>query len=103
MILYLITMLDMTLMVWLAVKSKPSEKKTKQKKPQKTVPNYYGEQIIFPPNILFMPRHQNSGGVLCYTLWNFECLSVRQRPHHSSARNSSYSFRPVLFKLYRRF
>ena len=35
-----------------------------------------------------------------------EILSVRtsvcQRPHHSSARNS-YSFRPILFKLYRRF
>ena len=61
--------------------------------------------------IFFMPRHQKSGGVLCYTLWNFECPSVRtyvrpsvrQRPHHSSARNSSYSFRPILFKLYRRF
>ena len=24
-----------------------------------------------------MPRHQKSGGVLCYTLWNFECPSVR--------------------------
>ena len=24
--------------------------------------------------------------------------SVRQRPHHSSARNSSYSFRPILFQ-----
>ena len=23
-----------------------------------------------------MPRHQKSGGVLCYTLWNFECPSV---------------------------
>ena len=31
------------------------------------------------------------------------CPSVRQRPHHSSARNSSYSFRPILFKLYMRF
>ena len=27
--------------------------------------------------MIFMPRHQKSGGVLCYTLWNFECLSVR--------------------------
>ena len=25
---------------------------------------------------IFMPRHQKSGGVLCYTLWNFECPSV---------------------------
>ena len=118
------------------------------------------------------PHHQKSGGVLCYTLWNFECpsvsaptirlpatpptvlgqsfsnftgafrmvwryaycffrilklvcppppkkwrdimlyplkfwvsvcSSVRHRPHHSFARNSSYSFRPILFKLYRRF
>ena len=24
-----------------------------------------------------LPRHQKSGGVLCYTLWNFECPSVR--------------------------
>ena len=35
------------------------------------------------------------------------CPSVRpsvcQCPHHSSARNSSYSFRPLLFKLYRCF
>ena len=53
--------------------------------------------------ILFMPHHQKSGGVLCYTFWNFECPSVHQHPHHSSARNSSYSFRPILFKLYRRF
>ena len=25
---------------------------------------------------IFMPRHQESGGVLCYTLWNFECPSI---------------------------
>ena len=25
---------------------------------------------------IFMPRHQKSGGVLCYTLWNFGCPSV---------------------------
>ena len=31
------------------------------------------------------------------------CLSLRQRPHHSCAPNSSYSFRPILFKLYRHF
>ena len=31
------------------------------------------------------------------------CPSVPQRPHHSSARNSSYSFRSILFKLDRRF
>ena len=30
-------------------------------------------------------------------------LFVHQRPHHSSACNSSYSFRPILFKLYRCF
>ena len=59
---------------------------------------------------VIMPRHQKGGGVLCYTLWNFECPSVRPSvrpsvsvPHHFSARNSSYSFRPILFKLYRRF
>ena len=55
-----------------------------------------------------------SGGVLCYTLRNFECpsvcLSVRPsvRPsvsahHHSCIGNSSYSFRPILLKLYRCF
>ena len=39
-----------------------------------------------------MLRHQKSGGVLCYTLWNFECPSVRpSAPHHSFSRNSSYS------------
>ena len=58
------------------------------------------------------------GGVLCYTLRNFECpsvclsvcLSVRPsvRPsvsahHHSCIGNSSYSFRPILLKLYRCF
>ena len=47
-----------------------------------------------------------SGGVLCYTLRNFECPSVRPsvrasvRPsvsahHHSCIGNSSYSFRPT--------
>ena len=51
-----------------------------------------------------------SAGVLCYTLRNFECLSVRPsvRPsvsahHHSCIGNSSYSFRPILLKLYRCF
>ena len=67
-----------------------------------------------------------SGGVLCYTLRNFECPSVRLsvclsvrpsvrpsfRPsvcpsvsahHHSCIGNSSYSFRPILLKLYRSF
>ena len=67
-----------------------------------------------------------SGGVLCYTLRNFECPSVRPsvclsvrpsvrpsvcpsvRPsvsahHHSCIGNSSYSFRRILLKLYRCF
>ena len=55
-----------------------------------------------------------SGGVLCYTLRNFECPSVclsvspSVRPsvsahHHSCIGNSSYSFRPILLKLYRCF
>ena len=47
-----------------------------------------------------------SGGVLCYTLRNFECLSVRpsvSAHHHSCIGNSSYSFRPILLKLYRCF
>ena len=55
-----------------------------------------------------------SGGVLCYTLRNFECPSVclsvcpSIRPsvsahHHSCIGNSSYSFRPILLKLYRCF
>ena len=52
-----------------------------------------------------------SGGVLCYTLRNFECPSVRLssvRPsvsahHHSCIGNPSYSFRPILLKLYRCF
>ena len=55
-----------------------------------------------------------SGGVLCHTLRNFECPSVRLsvclsvRPsvsahHHSCIGNSSYSFRPILLKLYRCF
>ena len=47
-----------------------------------------------------------SGGVLCYTLRNFECPSVRpsvSAHHHSCIGNSSYSFRPILLKLYRCF
>ena len=51
-----------------------------------------------------------SGRVVCYTLRNFECPSVRPsvRPsvsahHHSCIGNSSYSFRPILLKLYRCF
>ena len=55
-------------------------------------------------NLLFMPCHQKVAG---YYVKPSEILSVRpsirQRPHHSSARNSSYSFRPILFKLYRHF
>ena len=74
---------------------------------------------VFSIQFFIMPRHQKSGRVLCYTLWNFECPSVcpsvcpsappppPPQPHplppSSSARNSSYSFRPILFKLYRRF
>ena len=34
-----------------------------------TIENYLFKTI-------FMPHHQKSGGVLCYTLWNFECPSV---------------------------
>ena len=47
-----------------------------------------------------------SGGVLCYTLRNFECPSVRPSvsAHHLSCiGNSSYSLRPILLKLYRCF
>ena len=40
---------------------------------------------------------------VCLSVRPSVCPSVHQRPHHSSARNSSYSFRPILFKLYRRF
>ena len=63
-----------------------------------------------------MPHHQKSGGGGGggggggYYVIPSEILSVRPsvRPsvsflHHSSARNSSYSFRPILFKLYRHF
>ena len=70
---------------------------------------------IFMPPPPRMGRHcyappPESGGVLCYTLRNFECPSVRPsvRPsvsahHHSCIGNSSYSFRPILLKLYRCF
>ena len=58
---------------------------------------------------VFMPRHQK-GGVLCYTLRNFECPSVGpsvcpsvSAHHHSCIGNSSYSLRPILLKLYRCF
>ena len=56
-----------------------------------------------------------SGGVLCYTLRNFECPSVRpsvclsvrpsvrQRPPPFLYRQPTYSFRPILLKLYRCF
>ena len=32
---------------------------------------------VFSIQFFIMPRHQKSGRVLCYTLWNFECPSVR--------------------------
>ena len=72
---------------------------------------------IFNTTSFYAPPPE-SGGALCYTLRNFECpsvlpsvcLSVRPsvRPsvsahHHSCIGNSSYSFRPILFKLYRCF
>ena len=68
--------------------------------------------------VTFYAPPPESGGVLCYTLRNFECPSVRPsvclsvrpsvRPsvsahHHSCIGNSSYSFRPILLKLYRCF
>ena len=67
---------------------------------------------------VFYAPPPESGGVLCYTLRNFECPSVRPsvcpsvrpsvRPsvsalHHSCIGNASYSFRPILLKLYRCF
>ena len=57
--------------------------------------------------LLFMPRHQKVAG---YYVIPSEILSVRLsvRPsvsahHHSCIGNSSYSFRPILLKLYRCF
>ena len=59
---------------------------------------------------LFYAPPPESGGALCYTLRNFECPSVRpsvcpsvSAHHHSCIGNSSYSFRPILLKLYRCF
>ena len=55
---------------------------------------------------LYYAPPPESGGVLCYTLRNFECPSVRpsvSAHHHSCIGNSSYSFRPILLKLYRCF
>ena len=56
---------------------------------------------------IFMPRHQKVAG---YYVIPSEILSVRPsvRPsvsahHHSCIGNSSYSFRPILLKLYRCF
>ena len=57
--------------------------------------------------LVFMPRHQKVAG---YYVIPSEILSVRPsvRPsvsahHHSCIGNSSYSFRPILLKLYRCF
>ena len=67
-----------------------------------------GYHVVFA--MLFYALPPESGGALCYTLRNFECPSVRLsvRPsvsahHHSCIGNSSYSFRPILLKLYRCF
>ena len=38
-----------------------------------------------------MPRHQKSGGVLCYTLWKFECPSIRLSVCPSVNAPTSYS------------
>ena len=74
-------------------------------------------QHIYISSHFYAPPPE-SGGVLCYTLRNFECPSVRPsvclsvrpsvRPsvsahHHSCIGNFSYSFRPILLKLYRCF
>ena len=40
-------------------------------------------RLCCPYLFLIMPRHQKSGGVICYTLWNFECPSI-----HLSVRPS---------------
>ena len=53
----------------------------------------------------YAPPPKKWRGIMLYPLkfWVFVCPSVRQHPHHSSARNSTYSFRPILFRLYRCF
>ena len=73
------------------------------------------EAIYKRQNSIFMPRHQKVAG---YYVIPSEILSVRPsvrlsvcpsvRPsvsthHHSCIGNSSYSFRPILLKLYRCF
>ena len=78
----------------------------------------YLSHALDTQNHTFYAPPPESGGVLCYTLRNFECPSVRPsvclsvrpsvRPsvsahHHSCIGNSSYSFRPILLKLYRCF
>ena len=60
--------------------------------------------FIIPEQHLLCPATKKVAG---YYVIPSEILSVRpsvrQHPHHSCAHNSSYSFRPILFKLYRRF
>ena len=76
----------------------------------------FSSSLLLPliPKPHFYAPPPESGGVLCYTLRNFECPSVRPsvrlsvRPsvsahHHSCIGNSSYSFWPILLKLYRCF
>ena len=38
------------------------------------------QMMILGWPLTFYAPPPKSGGVLCYTLWNFECLSVRQHP-----------------------
>ena len=48
--------------------------------------------------IIFIPRHTKSGGVLCYTLWKF-WVSVRPSVSASFPDSNLSSFWPIFFKL----
>ena len=120
---------------WLSDCEKKKEEQNLEEKTQSPPPNLPHQKIkwsvpkqVFSRDVAhmvscyFYAPPPESGGVLCYTLRNFECPSVRPsvclsvcpsvrpsvRPsvsahHHSCIGNSSYSFRPILLKLYRCF
>ena len=97
--------------LWFGSSSTSKWKKKKQKKKQ--TPELDSAYQITPKKTYYMPFHDNYlfkkfilmphqkvVRVLCYTVRNFECLSIRQRFHHSWLLHNSDTVWVIITKLH---